>query len=285
MVHLSFSQGNNWFSYRQSTAIERADLKLARFSNRSCCGRRSLVDNMARIANYLISARFITTTGHLTALLILFSTIRNNVEMSFADGATGVQRAYDSSIGALVFGIFCFIFDFSGIFFGNSLFSPTVLPPLRSPLPSPPILSHLTHTQRTTHTCTHTPQMNMFQIFFHFIGSLFLSWLITENWNYAALWPIVIRCGAARCLCCLSATSCVLCCFLFVFFVLVHVLLPLFVPIPIYIPIPDPSCPPLDFLHISISPLPQLQPPHSAGGDGDDSEYIRLQNHRVLTHH
>lgn len=112
---------------------------------------------MARIANYLISARFITTTGHLTALLILFSTIRNNVEMSFADGATGVQRAYDSSIGALVFGIFCFIFDFSGIFFGNSLFSPTVLPPLRSPcqtLQSSPISP--THNAQPTHMHTHT---------------------------------------------------------------------------------------------------------------------------------
>ena len=37
--------------------------------------------------------------------------------------------------------------------------------------------------------------MNMFQIFFHFIGSIFLSWLITENWNVSALWPIVISCN------------------------------------------------------------------------------------------
>ena len=79
-----------------------------------------------RVSNMLISARFMTTTGHLTALLILVSTIRNNVQTSFADGAPGIQQAYDSSVGALVFGIFCFIFDYSGIFFGNSLFSTTV---------------------------------------------------------------------------------------------------------------------------------------------------------------
>lgn len=54
---------------------------------------------MTRTANMLISARFLTTTGHLTALLILFSTINNNVQMSFTDGDAGVQRAYDSSIG------------------------------------------------------------------------------------------------------------------------------------------------------------------------------------------
>lgn len=37
--------------------------------------------------------------------------------------------------------------------------------------------------------------MNMFQIFFHFIGSIFLSWQITQNWHYSALWPIVISCN------------------------------------------------------------------------------------------
>ena len=78
-----------------------------------------------RVANLLISTRFIVTTGHLTALLILFSTIRSNV--SLGSGASDNQsKSYDSCIGALVFGIFCFLFDFTGIFMGNSLFSPTV---------------------------------------------------------------------------------------------------------------------------------------------------------------
>ena len=35
----------------------------------------------------------------------------------------------------------------------------------------------------------------MMQIFFHFIGSVLLSWLITQNWNYEALWPIVLSCN------------------------------------------------------------------------------------------
>ena len=78
-----------------------------------------------RVSNMLISARFISTTGHLTALLILFSTIRNNVELGSGPG-DDTAKAYSSCIGALVFGIFCFFFDFTGIFLGNSLFSPTV---------------------------------------------------------------------------------------------------------------------------------------------------------------
>jgi len=34
--------------------------------------------------------------------------------------------------------------------------------------------------------------MNMIHIAFHFTGSIFLSWLITEIWSHEALWPIVI---------------------------------------------------------------------------------------------
>jgi hypothetical protein len=35
----------------------------------------------------------------------------------------------------------------------------------------------------------------MIQIFCHFVGSIFLSWLITEQWTYRALWPIVLCCN------------------------------------------------------------------------------------------
>lgn len=35
----------------------------------------------------------------------------------------------------------------------------------------------------------------MFQILFHFIGGILLSWLVTDIWNYKALWPIVIACN------------------------------------------------------------------------------------------
>jgi hypothetical protein len=35
----------------------------------------------------------------------------------------------------------------------------------------------------------------MIHILFHLIGSLCLSWLIVDNWNYKALWPIVVACN------------------------------------------------------------------------------------------
>ncbi len=35
----------------------------------------------------------------------------------------------------------------------------------------------------------------MLQIFFHFVGSIFLSWLITQQWSYKALWPVVLSCN------------------------------------------------------------------------------------------
>jgi hypothetical protein len=110
-----------------------------------------------RILDNLISARFMSTFGHLTALLILFATIENNIEQSIGDGASKAD-AMSECQSALVFGTICFAIDFSGIFFGNSLFSTS---------------------------------MNILQIFFHATGSILLSWLITQNWGYTTLWPIV----------------------------------------------------------------------------------------------
>lgn len=113
------------------------------------------------VQDYLISARFLTTVGHLTALLLIFSSIENNVQKSLADNSSDIAttKAYQTSIAALCFGILCFIFDFTGIFFGTTLFNSSI---------------------------------NMIQIAFHFTGSIFLSWMITEIWSYQALWPIVI---------------------------------------------------------------------------------------------
>ena len=113
-----------------------------------------------KFSDNLISARFLTTFGHLTALLIIFSTIENNVEKSVADGdAAGRDDALVSANGALIFGCFCFCFDFAGIFFGNSLFMPA---------------------------------MNLAHVFFHAVGSIFLSWFITQNWDVSVLWPIIL---------------------------------------------------------------------------------------------
>jgi hypothetical protein len=46
-----------------------------------------------------------------------------------------------------------------------------------------------------THIRNETHQINLLQIFFHFVGSIFLSWVITERWNYTALWPIIAACN------------------------------------------------------------------------------------------
>lgn len=80
------------------------------------------------VQGYLISARFLTSIGHLTTLFLIFSTIQNNIEVSLGDGATTAQyaQAYQSSIAALILGIVCFAVDFSGIFMGTSLFNHTV---------------------------------------------------------------------------------------------------------------------------------------------------------------
>lgn len=80
------------------------------------------------VQGYLISARFLTTIGHVTTIFLLFSTIQNNIEISLGDGATAVQyaEAYQSSIAALILGIICFAIDFSGIFTGTSLFNHSV---------------------------------------------------------------------------------------------------------------------------------------------------------------
>jgi hypothetical protein len=47
---------------------------------------------MARVQQYLIAARFITTMGHFVALLMLFSTIANNIDASLPDNYTSMQR-------------------------------------------------------------------------------------------------------------------------------------------------------------------------------------------------
>ena len=80
------------------------------------------------IREYVIAMRFITTMGHFLALLILFSTIPNNIRVSLGDGVSAADElvAHQTAIAALVIGIFCFMFDFRGMFFGSSLFNHTV---------------------------------------------------------------------------------------------------------------------------------------------------------------
>ena len=87
------------------------------------------------IREYVVAMRFITTMGHLLALLILFSTIPNNIRVSLGDGISAADElvAHQTAIAALVIGIFCFMFDFRGMFFGASLFNHTVRPANHQP--------------------------------------------------------------------------------------------------------------------------------------------------------
>ena len=111
-----------------------------------------------KVFDYLIGARFFTTMGNCTALLVLFDTIENTVQKGLEDGESEVQAMVSVNF-SLAFGFVAIIFDFIGMFWGHTLFSPTI---------------------------------NVLQVFFHAAGGIFLSWLITQNWHYEALWPIII---------------------------------------------------------------------------------------------
>jgi DMSO reductase anchor subunit len=112
---------------------------------------------MAPVQQYLITARFVTTMGHFIALLLLFSTIQNNINASLGDNYTSAEREEATKIAwvriesyilllflaairrhhcayyhfkklqaALIIGFLCFVCDFGGMFFGTSLFYNTV---------------------------------------------------------------------------------------------------------------------------------------------------------------
>jgi hypothetical protein len=64
---------------------------------------------MAPIQQYLITARFVTTMGHFIALLLLFSTIQNNINASLGDNYTSAEREEANKIAwvRIVYFLFC----------------------------------------------------------------------------------------------------------------------------------------------------------------------------------
>lgn len=50
------------------------------------------------IQQYLISARFITTMGHLIALLMLFSTIDNNINLGLPDNYSPDEKHHATEV-------------------------------------------------------------------------------------------------------------------------------------------------------------------------------------------
>mmetsp|Transcript_33833 Transcript_33833/g.34463 ORF Transcript_33833/g.34463 Transcript_33833/m.34463 type:complete len:142 (+) Transcript_33833:173-598(+) len=112
----------------------------------------------------LITARFYTTMGHIIALLLLFSTIQSNINISLSDNSNSVDReeAIRISWAAILFGAFCFILDITGMLSGASIFSAPV---------------------------------NFFQIICHFVGGILISRFIINTWPYETLWPIILCCN------------------------------------------------------------------------------------------
>jgi hypothetical protein len=113
------------------------------------------------IKSYVISARFLMTISHFIMMILVWELGESNIHVSLTDSPSSSAKAlaYSDTEGALVFSLLCFICDFSGIFFGNSIFIMSV---------------------------------NYFQILSHFVGGLLMSWYLLEHWNIGALWPIIL---------------------------------------------------------------------------------------------
>ena len=112
------------------------------------------------LQNFVIASRFITTFCHFTALILCWELKASNIDISLPDNySTEFKAAVTTEVeSALAFGLLCFLWDFAGILFGNSIFIDSV---------------------------------NYFQILVHFCGGLLLSWYIIEQWHYGILWPII----------------------------------------------------------------------------------------------
>jgi hypothetical protein len=66
-----------------------------------------------RLQDYLISARFLTTMGHLTALVLIFSTIENNIQRALPDVQYQINTEYDDAYtSAMVSLCYDYIFDY-----------------------------------------------------------------------------------------------------------------------------------------------------------------------------
>jgi hypothetical protein len=67
------------------------------------------------------------TIGHFVALVLLFSTIGNNIVVTISREGGSQSLAVAQTTAALIVGVFCFAVDIiSGIVMGHSLFHPVV---------------------------------------------------------------------------------------------------------------------------------------------------------------
>ena len=80
-----------------------------------------------RLQGALISTRCLVTIGHFVALVLLFTTIGNNIVVTIAREGGNESLALSQTTAALIVGVFCFSVDIiSGIVMGHSLFHPMV---------------------------------------------------------------------------------------------------------------------------------------------------------------
>ena len=80
------------------------------------------------LQNFVIASRFITTFCHFTALILCWELKASNIDISLPDDySTEFKAAVTTEVeSALAFGLLCFLWDFAGILFGNSIFIDSV---------------------------------------------------------------------------------------------------------------------------------------------------------------
>lgn len=114
---------------------------------------------MGRLQQQIIPTRFLLTTGHFLALLMVTFTKDENV--TAAVGSESGQKSREQGVteldSAIIVGLVCFLFDFLGMFY-SSLFM---------------------------------HQINMIQIFLHFLGGVLVSSFIKDSWPYTYMWLLV----------------------------------------------------------------------------------------------
>lgn len=110
-----------------------------------------------RILEVLIPARFVLTTGHLVAMVMLASTKRENLDAGLArDVSSGRFEAAKMEFEVAYFAsIVCFLFDMGGIFFGTTVFF---------------------------------VKTNVLQILCHFAGGVLVSLMIDQAWHFQHIW-------------------------------------------------------------------------------------------------
>ena len=110
---------------------------------------------MTATARMTIPARFILTTGHLIALVMVLYTKGDNIHAGNAADEKKASREVDN---ALITGLVCFLVEYVGMLSGATLFF---------------------------------TQLNFFHALVHLAGGCAIATFIEASWDYRLLWNIV----------------------------------------------------------------------------------------------